>query len=108
MTTIKTLNVKFLFALQIISISLWINTSINGKVDVFNNIYKLWIIDYMGALSGTYILWRISVFLASKKGMFSRMLNYAGVYSIVILSFHSIEFLFPQWFKLLFFLPEKL
>ncbi len=87
---------------------LWINTSINGSVDTFTNTYKLWIIDYLGALGGIYVFLQISRYIAGKKSSFRIYISRVGVYSIVILSFHSIEYIFPQWFHMLFFLPSML
>ena len=91
-----------------IALLFWTNSAVNGKVDTFMNEYKLWVLDYVGAISGVYLTFLISKYVAMRCRGFASLLSKAGFYSLVIICFHSIEFIFPQWFQILFFLPSSL
>lgn len=90
-----------------LAVFLWINTSVFGKVDTYQNIYQLWLIDVAGAIGGTYLFFRISQQIVLHCKVTLGILSKAGYYSIIILSFHSVEFIFPQWFQILFFLHNS-
>jgi fucose 4-O-acetylase-like acetyltransferase len=90
-----------------IALLFWVNSAINGKVDTFVNEYKLWVLDYVGAISGVYLAFLVSKYVAKRCRGLASLLSKAGYYSMVIISFHSIEFIFPQWFQMLFFLPSS-
>ena len=90
-----------------LAVLLWINTSVFGKVDTYQNLYQLWLIDVMGAIGGTYLFYRISQQIVLHCKVTLGILSKAGYYSIIILSFHSVEFIFPQWFQILFFLNNS-
>lgn len=90
---------QYSYILIPIAIILWINTSVNGLVDTYKNTYKLWVLDYAGAISGVYLLYFISFYIAQKKGIICMILNKTGFYSIVLLAFHSIDYIFPQWLQ---------
>lgn len=84
----------------IISLLLWINTSIFGKVEVATCTCKLWIIDYLGATGGTFLCY----YLSSKINKFSthvtQILTTISQYSLAIISFHAIDFCIPMWYLL--------
>lgn len=76
-----------------VAILLWLNTSLFGRIDMHINSYKLWIIDYLGACGGTYLFYNISQLIEKHLHILKSLLSIAGFYSLVILSFHAIEYL---------------
>lgn len=80
-----------------LSILLWLNTSIFGEVDLHYSIFKLWIIDYLGACGGTYFCYSISKFIDKNTAKLKTALVWWGYYSFVVFSFHAIEYVFPNW-----------
>ena len=95
---------KYYYA--IVALLLWLCSSIWGQTDVHLNIYKLWIIDYLGACGGTYLFFVISQSIEENTHFCKLFLERFGYYSLVILSFHAIEFALPQWFQIVFFLKD--
>lgn len=93
---------KYYYAIA--ALLLWLCSSIWGQTDVHLNIYKLWIIDYLGACGGTYLFFVISQAIEENTHLCKLFLERFGYYSLVILSFHAIEFALPQWFQIVFFL----
>ena len=92
---------KYLFFIS--ALIIWLVSSIKGQTDAHLNIYKLWVIDYLGACGGSYIFLITSQFLEKKTQLCKHFLERFGYYSLVIMSFHAIEFQLPQWFQILFF-----
>lgn len=86
----------------------WITTSLFGKVDMSQCIFKLSIIDFCGSLGGTFIVYKLSQFIDNSNGNVKYILSCAGNYSIVILFFHSIDYCVPIWFILIPYLPPPL
>ena len=75
------------------AIFLWTNTSIRGSIDMHINYYKLWVIDYIGACGGTYLFFNICQLIEKHLHIVKALLTFSGFYSLIILSFHSIEYL---------------
>ena len=75
----------------------WAITSLYGKVEMSQCIFKLSIIDFCGSLGGTYIAYKISLFINKHDGIIKKILSSAGKYSLVILFFHSIDYCIPIW-----------
>jgi fucose 4-O-acetylase-like acetyltransferase len=80
-----------------LSILLWLNTSILGAVDLHYSVFKLWIIDYLGACGGTYLCYSVSKFVDMKTTKLKAILVWWGYFSFVVFSFHAIEYVFPNW-----------
>ncbi len=95
---------KYNSYLFILAILLWLNTSINGAVDVHFCIFKLWIIDFAGACSGVYLCFILSRLIEEKTGALKLILMKVGYFSFVIYSFHTIEYVFPDWHQIASFL----
>lgn len=83
-----------------LSVLFWLNTSIFGAVDLHYSIFKLWIIDYMGACGGTYLCYTISKFVDMHINRLKAVLIWWGYFSFVVFSFHAIEYVFPNWHAL--------
>lgn len=83
-----------------ISILLWLNTSIFGEVDLHLCIFKLWVVDYAGACAGTYLCYEISRYFVNTTSLSASLLSRLGYYSLVVYSFHAIEYVFPSWFQI--------
>lgn len=80
-----------------LSFLLWLNTSIFGAVDLHYSVFKLWIIDYLGACGGTYMCFTISKFMDMHTTKLKTVLMWWGYFSFVVFSFHAIEYVFPNW-----------
>ncbi len=91
---------KYKFSSIIVAILLWLNTSVFGEVDLHLCIFKLWIVDFAGACAGTFLCYEISRFLASTTSMLASFFSRLGFYSLVVYSFHAIEYVFPSWFQI--------
>ena len=76
---------------------LWLMTSLYGKVELSQCIFKLSFIDFCGSLGGTYIAYKISLLINKGDGVIKKILSSAGKYSLVILFFHSIDYCIPLW-----------
>ena len=81
----------------IIALLLWLNTSIYGAVDMHYCIFKLWIIDFLGACSGVYLCYALCNYIKNRTIRAKNLLTRIGYYSFVIYSFHAIEYVFPNW-----------
>lgn len=84
----------------VISFLLWLNTSIWGEVDMHYCIFKLWLLDFMGACSGVYLCYILSKFVEKSTKRIKMLLAQVGYYSFVIYSFHAIEYVFPDWHQI--------
>ena len=84
----------------IVAVLFWLVTSIFGAVDLHYSIIKLWVIDILGACSGVYICYVISRYVEDRIILVKRVLVKIGYYSFVIYSFHSIEYVFPDWHQI--------
>ena len=80
-----------------LSVLFWLNTSIFGAVDLHYCIFKLWIIDYLGACGGTYLCYSVSRFVDLNTTKLKTILVWWGYFSFVVFSFHAIEYVFPNW-----------
>lgn len=89
----KTLTVFF-------SILLWLITSTFGGVDLHLCHFKLWFVDFAGACAGTYICYVISASLVSETLKPVSFLSILGYYSLIVYSFHAIEYVFPSWYQM--------
>ena len=89
--------------LVVIAILLWLNTSIFGAVDMHYSIFKLWIIDFLGACSGVYLCYALCCYVENRYIRTTTVLARVGYYSFVIYSFHAIEYVFPDWHQIAFF-----
>lgn len=91
----------FMDSHKIIAITLsmlfWLNTSIFGAVDLHYSIFKLWIVDYLGACGGTYLCYTISKLIDMNTNKLKNVLIWWGYFSFVVFSFHAIEYVFPNW-----------
>jgi fucose 4-O-acetylase-like acetyltransferase len=86
--------------LVVIAILLWLNTSIFGAVDMHYCIFKLWIIDFLGACSGVYLCYVLCNFIKDRTVRVKNLLTMIGYYSLVVYSFHAIEYVFPDWHQI--------
>ena len=86
------------FFCVILGLSFWLITSLYGKVEMSQCIFKLLIIDFCGSLGGTFLVYKLSQFIDKSNSNIKIILSYAGKYSIVILFFHSIDYCVPVWY----------
>ena len=84
----------------VIAILLWLNTSIFGAVDMHYCIFKLWIIDFLGACAGVYLCYALCNYIDNRTVRAKNLLTTIGYYSFVIYSFHAIEYVFPDWHQI--------
>lgn len=83
-----------------VALLLWLTTSIYGQVDLHLCLFKLWIIDFAGACAGTYLCYVVSRHVAARAMAAAACLSRLGYYSLVVYSFHAIEYVFPSWFQI--------
>lgn len=83
-----------------IALLLWLNSSILGGVDLHFCYFKLWFVDFAGACAGTYICYVISKSIVSRSLKPVSLLSILGYYSLIVYSFHAIEYVFPSWFQM--------
>lgn len=88
------------YRIVFLSVLFWLITCIYGKVEVSNCIYKLWIIDYLGALGGTCICYYIARFINRQSTFLSTLFINISKYSVAILSFHTIDYTIFMWYHL--------
>lgn len=91
---------KHKFISIFIAFLLWLNSSVFGEVDLHLCHFKLWFIDYAGACGGTYLCYSISSFFANHSSKITILLSKLGYYSLIVYSFHAIEYVFPSWYQL--------
>lgn len=84
----------------VIAILLWLNTSIFGAVDMHYCIFKLWIIDFLGACAGVYLCYALCNYIENRTVRAKNLLTTIGYYSFVIYSFYAIEYVFPDWHQI--------
>ena len=82
------------------SFLLWLISSIFGGVDLHLCHFKLWFVDFAGACAGTYICYVISASLVNKTLKPFPFLSIIGYYSLIVYSFHAIEYVFPSWYQI--------
>ena len=87
----------------VVAFVLWLNTCLFGGVDLHYCTFNLWVLDFLGACSGVYLCYLISSFIDKNTVKTKRILTKVGCYSFVIYSFHSIEYVFPEWHHIVFF-----
>lgn len=84
----------------VIAVLLWLNTSIFGAVDMHYCIFKLWVLDFLGACSGVYLCYALCNYINDRTVRVKKLLTTIGYYSFVIYSFHAIEYVFPDWHQI--------
>ncbi len=90
-----------------ISLLLWLNTSINGKIEMSACTYKLWIIDYLGAMGGAFLCYYIAKHIIRNSLLLTQLLTIVSLYSLAIYSFHIIDFCIPIWHHLSSFISQE-
>ena len=91
----------------LISILFWLITFTYGQVEISQCIFKLWIIDYLGAIGGTFFCYHIAKYIINYSNILSTLLYRISQYSIAILSFHAIDYTIFLWHHLDgFIIPE--
>lgn len=63
-------------------------------------IFKLWIIDFLGACSGGYLCYALCNYIENRTVRAKDLLTTIGYYSFVIYAFHAIEYVFPDWHQI--------
>ena len=86
------------FIFLFISSVLWMITSLYGKVEISQCVFKLSIIDFAGSLGGTILFFGISKMIEKYTIHLKHILSAAGRYSLIILFFHSIDYCVPIWY----------
>lgn len=84
---------------------LWLNSSFFGEVELASCTFKLFIIDFMGSIGGTYVFYVVSKKIVNTK--LGILLSFTGKYSLAILCIHSIDFCIPLWYRLEPYIPNQ-
>lgn len=96
--TLSYLNNKYPIQSLIIGFIFWSISATYGKVEVVNCTFNLWILDYLGALGGTYVIFRLSCLIDKSNNRIKNFFVYTGIYSIVIFCIHSFETSLNLWY----------
>jgi fucose 4-O-acetylase-like acetyltransferase len=81
-----------------ICLLLWIITSLYGKVELSQCVFKLSFIDFAGSLGGTIFFFWISQIIEKNTIHLKHILSATGRYSLIILFFHCIDYCVPIWY----------
>lgn len=84
----------------IISWLFWLNTSIFGEIEMSVGFFRLWVVDYLGAIGGTYLGFRMAKLLARHWQRLALFLTEVSIYSLAIYSIHTIDFCVHFWHHL--------
>ena len=87
---------------------LWLTTSLYGKVELSQCVFKLSIIDFAGSLGGTILFFWISEMIEKNTIHLKHILSATGRYSLIILFFHSIDYCVPIWYLISPHVPSYL
>lgn len=90
------------------SLFFWLTTSIYGKVEMSQCLFKLSIIDFCGSIGGTFLVYKLSQFIGRSNNSIKNILANAGKYSLVILFFHSIDYCVPVWYLFQSYFPSHI
>lgn len=82
----------------LVGLCFWLITSIWGKVELSQCIFKLSIVDFAGSIGGTLIFYKLSQCIEKHKCHLRTIISYIGRFSLVILFFHSISYCVPIWY----------
>lgn len=88
------------YASLLVAIILWLYSSVFGGVDLHLCHFKLWVVDFIGACAGTYLCYYISRIIVINTSKSARLLSILGYYSLIVYSFHAIEYVFPSWYQI--------
>lgn len=99
---------KHSFCMVFIALIFWLITSLYGKVELSQCIFKLSIIDFAGSLGGTLLFFKLSQIIDKHSYFLKNALSFAGKYSIVFLFFHCIDYCVPFWYPIVPYLPSSL
>ena len=91
-----------------IGIVFWLTTSLMGKVELSQCIFKLNIIDFCGSLGGTFLAYKLSQIIDTRNYRIKNILSLAGRYSLVILFYHCIDYCIPVWYFIEPYLPSSI
>lgn len=97
---ILTIIKKHSYIIIILSIIFWMITFNFGQVEISKCTYKLWIIDYLGAIGGTCFCYYFASYIKNHSSFLSTKLGYISIYSIAILAFHAIDYTIFFWHHL--------
>lgn len=100
------LNRKHLIVIFISSTFFWVISAIYGKTDVSQCTFKLWFIDYLGALGGTYVCLFFSTYILNLKFL-AYALTKISKFSVAILCFHTIDYVCFFWHHLYSYIREE-
>lgn len=103
-----TITNKYSYTFILIGGGLWLTTSLFGKVELSQCIFKLSIIDFAGSIGGTFIFYKLSQTISKTNSPIKTILSDAGRYSLVILFFHSIDYCIYPWYLITPHIPPLL
>lgn len=89
-----------------LSLLFWLNTSIFGEIEMSTCHFKLWMIDCLGAVGGTFLCLCLSKSITRHLITTTKILTSISIFSLAIYAFHSIDFCIPTWHKLLPFVNK--
>lgn len=88
----KALSEKCPVLITLIMIIIWIYCIFFSHIDMQSGYYDNFIINVIGAVSGTYFIYLISKFIDEKIWLMKYVLIFIGKMSLVVLCFHSLDY----------------
>ena len=85
----------------------WLITSLYGKVELSQCVFKLSIIDFAGSVAGTFVFYKFSQIIERHANHTKVLLSYTGRFSLVILFFHCIDYCVPTWHLISRLIPNQ-
>jgi fucose 4-O-acetylase-like acetyltransferase len=84
---------KYAAWIIILMLVVWIYCAFFSHVGMASGYYDNFIMNVCGAAFGSYFVYRFAVFIESKLLVIKRILVYVGKYSLIVLCFHSLDWL---------------
>lgn len=91
----------------IISLLLCLNTGYYGEIEMSGSYFKLWIIDYAGAIGGTFLCYCIAKAIVKQAKTLTGILTKISIFSLAIFSIHAIDFCVFFWYHITVFISQE-
>lgn len=91
----------------IISLLLCLNTGYYGEIEMSGSYFKLWIIDYAGAIGGTFLCYCIAKIIVKYAKTTTDILTKISIFSLAIFSIHAIDFCVFFWYHITVYISQE-
>jgi fucose 4-O-acetylase-like acetyltransferase len=95
------LNKKYSELTVLLLFIIWIYCIFFSRIDMQSSHYDNFIINVIGAVSGTYFVYLSIKYIEIKISLIMRILIYFGKYSLIVLCFHSLDYTINPFVKII-------